>query len=116
MALMFGSPNRKTSRTIEDAKKDQRLDMARTLYLGGKVKIVTTEEVPNREVLGTFGLIVCRSYNFDNAFYGLIAQAIDANADAIVGYRESVSFHPEGDKFYSCYGTAVRLKKVKQSK
>ncbi|WP_319765155.1 hypothetical protein [Maridesulfovibrio sp.] len=116
MALMFGSPSRKPSRTIEDAKKDQRLDMARTLYLGGKVKIVTTEEVPNREVMGTFGLIVCRSYNFDNAFYGLIAQAIDANADAIVGYRESVSFHPEGDKFYSCYGTAVRLKKIKQTK
>ncbi len=114
MALMFGSPSRKgRGRSVEDAKKDQRLDMARNLYLGGRVKIVTTEIVPNREVVGTFGLIVCRSYNFDNAFYGLIAQAIDANADAILGYRESVSFHPEGDKFYSCYGTAVRLKKKK---
>ncbi|WP_027720922.1 hypothetical protein [Maridesulfovibrio zosterae] len=113
MALMFGSPSRKGRKSVEDAKKDQRLEMARNIYLAGKIKIVTTEVVPNREVTGTFGLIVCRSYNFDNAFYGLIAQAIDANADAILSYRESVSFHPEGDKFYSCYGTAVRLKKIK---
>ncbi len=113
MALMFGSPARKGRRSQEDAKKEQRLEMARTMYLGGKLKIVTIEEIPNRDVMGTFGLVVCRSYNFDNAFYGLIAQAIDANADAILGYREAVSFHPEGDRFYSCYGTAVRLKKAK---
>jgi hypothetical protein len=24
-----------------------------------------------------------------------------------------VAFHPEGDKYYSCYGTAVRMKKTK---
>ncbi|WP_291328861.1 hypothetical protein [Desulfovibrio sp. UCD-KL4C] len=113
MALMFGRPDKKGRGSLEDAKKEQRLDMARNLYLGGKIKIVTTEEIPNREVMGTFGLVVCRSYNFDSSFYGLIAQAIDANADAILAYRESVSFHPDGDRFYSCFGTAVRLKKVK---
>ncbi|WP_027180066.1 hypothetical protein [Maridesulfovibrio bastinii] len=111
MALIFGNPSRKGRTNIEEAKKDQRLEMARNLYLGGKINIVTTQEIPNRQVAGTFGLIVCRSYNFDNAFYGLIAQAMDANADAILSYRENVAFHPEGDKYYSCYGTAVRMKK-----
>ena len=81
--------------------------------MAGKIKILTTETVPGREINSAFGLIVCRSYIFDNAFYGLMTQAVDVNADAIIGYRESVSFHPEGDKYYSCYGTAVRLKKVK---
>ena len=111
MALMFGAPGKKAPR--DDIKMDHRLSMAREVYMAGNVKIVTTESVPNQEVQGVFGLIVCRSYNFDTAFYGLIAQAIDVNADAIVGYRESVAFHPEGDKHYSCYGTAVRMKRKK---
>lgn len=112
MALFFGSPARQGS-PKDDIKSDHRLTLAKDMYMAGNVKIMTTETVPGREVQSAFGLIVCRSYNFDNAFYGLMAQAIDVNADAIIGYRESVSFHPEGDKYYSCYGTAVRMKKIK---
>ena len=108
MALLFGAPTRKLSKT--DDGQDVRLAQAREAYLAGKIKIVTTDMVPNQEVAGTFGLIVCRGFVFDNAFHGLIAQALDVNADAILAYRESVAFHPEGDRYYSCYGTAVRLK------
>lgn len=113
MALIFGAPKKSRSAN-EEARQDHRLRMAKDTYLAGKVKIVTTETVPGRDIVGAFGLIVCRGYNFDNAYYGLIAQALDVNADAIIGYRESVAFHPEGDKYYSCYGTAVRLKPVKK--
>ncbi len=112
MPLLFGKPDKK-SQNKDNSKNDARITQARDAYLAGKLKIVTTDEVSGREVQGTFGLIVCRGYIFDNAFYGLIAQALDVNADAILCYRESVAFHPEGDKFYSCYGTAVRLKTVK---
>ncbi len=112
MALIFGSP-KKQGAPKEDIRNDHRLKLAKDMYMAGKIKMMTTETVPGREIHSAFGLIVCRSYIFDNAFYGLMAQAIDVNADAIIGYRESVSFHPEGDKYYSCYGTAVRMKKVK---
>jgi len=111
MALIFGSPKKTAAR--EDTRNDQRLNLAKEMYMAGKIKIMTTETVPGREIQSAFGLIVCRSYVFDNAFHGLMAQAIDVNADAIIGYRETVAFHPEGDKYYSCYGTAVRMKKVK---
>jgi uncharacterized protein YbjQ (UPF0145 family) len=112
MALIFGSP-RKQATDRDDVGTDHRLTLAKDIYMAGNMKIVTTEGVPGREIQSAFGLIVCRSYVFDNAFYGLMAQAVDVNADAIVGYRETVAFHPEGDKYYSCYGTAVRLKKLK---
>ncbi|MBG0789097.1 MAG: hypothetical protein H0S80_01210 [Desulfovibrionaceae bacterium] len=111
MALIFGSPRKAADK--DDTKNDQRLNLAKEMYLAGKLKIMSTETIPGRDIQSAFGLIVCRSYVFDNAFYGLMAQAVDVNADAIVGYRESVAFHPEGDKYYSCYGTAVRMKKVK---
>ena len=109
MALIFGSPKRQMA-DKDDIRNDHRLTLAKDLYRAGKMKIMTTETFPGREIQSAFGLIVCRSYVFDNAFYGLMAQAVDVNADAIIGYRETVSFHPEGDKFYACYGTAVRLK------
>lgn len=112
MALIFGSP-KKQGNLREDIKTDHRLALAKDIYMAGKLKIMTTETIPGREIQSAFGLIVCRSYAFDNAFYGLMAQAMDVNADAIIGYRENVSFHPEGDKYYSCYGTAVRMKKAK---
>ncbi len=111
MAL-FKAGGGKAKPVDEDSKADPRVAQAKDHYMAGRFKIVTVDSVPGREVLGTFGLIVCRSYNFDNAFYGLIAQALEVNADAILAYRESVAFHPEGDKYYSCYGTAVRLKPV----
>lgn len=112
MALIFGSPKKQTT-ARDDVKNDHRLKLAKDLYMAGKIKLMTTETIPGREIHSAFGLIVHRSYTFDNAFYGLMAQAIDVNADAIIGYRENIAFHPEGDKYYSCYGTAVRLKKVK---
>jgi len=112
MSLFFGSPTKQGS-PKEDIKTDHRLTLAKDMYMAGKIKIMTTETVPGREIQSAFGLIVCRSYIFDNAFYGLMAQAVDVNADAIIGYRETISFHPEGDKYYSCYGTAVRMKKIK---
>jgi hypothetical protein len=110
MAIFKGNKGKPAE---EDSKADPRLGQAKDVYVAGRFKIVTMDAIPAREVLGTFGLIVCRSFNFDNAFYGLIAQALEVNADAILGYRESVAFHPEGEKYYSCYGTAVRLKPVK---
>ncbi len=111
MALIFGSPKKSADKA--DITKDPRLNLAKDMYMAGKMKIMTTETIPGREIQSAFGLIVCRSYVFDNAFYGLMAQAVDVNADAIIGYRETVAFHPEGDKYYSCFGTAVRMKKVK---
>ncbi|MDD4951743.1 MAG: hypothetical protein PHV85_04270 [Desulfovibrionaceae bacterium] len=111
MALIFGSP--KNNKAREESGQDQRLGLAKDVYLAGKIKIATLEGLPGRTVQGVFGLIFSRSYSPDNAFYGLISQALDVNADAILGYRENVAFHPEGDKYYTCYGTAVRLKPLR---
>lgn len=113
MAIFKGAKG-KAKPEDDEQKPDARVGQAKDVYMAGRFKIVTVDMIPGREVLGTFGLIVCRSYSFDNAFYGLIAQALEVNADAILAYRESVAFHPEGERYYSCYGTAVRLKPQRQ--
>lgn len=95
---------------------DPRYDEVREAYVGGRIKVVTTDRIEARDTKWVFGLVVTRSYNPDNAFFGMISQALEAGADAIVGYRESVCFHPEGDKHYTCYGTAVVLEPLKNKK
>ncbi len=70
MALIFGSPKRQGA-PKEDIKNDQRLKLAKDMYMAGKMKLMTTETIPGREIQSAFGLIVCRSYMFDNAFYAL---------------------------------------------
>lgn len=108
--VLFGT--RKTAR--ESGEDESRFEPAREAYFSGKIKIVTTDGIPGREVKFVFGLVVARGYNPDNAFFGLVSRALEAGADAIVGYRESVAFHPEGDKHYSCYGTAMMLEPLKR--
>ncbi len=107
---LFGG--RKRVREVID--DDVRYDEAREAYFNGRVKVVTTESLPGRDVRFVFGLVVSRGYNPDNAFFGMIKNALDAGADAILGYRENVSFHPEGEKYYACYGTAIVLETSKR--
>ena len=110
---MIFSGGRKKAVMDEEPGRDQVVEQAREAYLGGQFKIVTTERLEGREARLVFGLVVARGYNFDTAFYGLIARAMDAGAEAILGYRENVAFHPEGERFYTCYGTAVMLQHKK---
>lgn len=94
---------------VYDEEQTPQYDQAREAYLAGRFKIVTTDQLEGREVRLVFGLVVARGFNFDTAFYGLVHRALDAGADAVVAYRENVTFHPEGERFYTCYGTAVML-------
>jgi len=110
---MFFGGSKKLKNTSDEDSRDHQFDQAREDYLSGKFKIVTTDSIEGREVRLVFGLVVARGYSFDTAFYGLVSRAMDAGAEAVLGYRENVAFHPEGDRFYSCYGTAVMLQPKK---
>ena len=37
----------------------------------------------------------------------MTSRAMTKGAQAIIGYSENVAFHPDGSKYFSCYGTAV---------
>jgi uncharacterized protein YbjQ (UPF0145 family) len=113
--MAFFGPRKRTETRDDDGRRDQKIETARETYMSGKFKIVTTENIEGREVRWVYGLVFARSYNFDTAFFGMISRAVEVGADAVLGYRESVAFHPEGEgeRYYSCYGTAAILMPVK---
>jgi uncharacterized protein YbjQ (UPF0145 family) len=73
--------------------------------------VVTTPGLEGRKVRKVLGLVSGRGFDSECAFYGLTASALDIGADAIVGYQENVAFHPDGSRYFSCYGTAVILER-----
>lgn len=95
-------------RTETDTSLKGKIDSARELFTSGQFQVVTTKEMPGKVLRRIVGLAAFRGYDMEQAFYGMITRALSNGANAIVGYQENVAFHPDGSKFISCYGTAVR--------
>ena len=88
-------------------KRDEVSQRVNDLFLSGRFPVVTTDRVEGKEISKVLGLVCCRGYDSEEAFFGMASRAVNKGAHAIVGYIENVAFHPDGSKYFSCYGTAV---------
>jgi hypothetical protein len=87
----------------------ENMDKAKEIFQAGCFPVVTTHYLDNnRKVSKVLGLIAFRGYDLEQTFFGMTAKAMNKRAQAIIGYRENVAFHPDGSKFFTCYGTAVQ--------
>jgi uncharacterized protein YbjQ (UPF0145 family) len=116
MLSLFSGPEKKVRKQTEDIKRGRRLQNAKEEFFTGRFPVVTTPLIKGRRIRKVLGLVSGRSYDTECAFYGLTASAIDIGADAIIGYQENVAFHPDGSRYFSCYGTAVVLEREKKEK
>ncbi len=110
MLSLFGGDKKMRGRH-EALKKGARLKNAKELFFSGRFPVVTTPGLEGRKIRKVLGLVSGRGFDSECAFYGLAASALDIGADAIVGYQENVAFHPDGSRYFSCYGTAVILER-----
>ena len=96
--------SRKAERTVGISDASARV---REVLLAGRFPVVTTHQVEGRRIAKVLGLVCCRGFDSEEAFFGMAARAMNKGAQAIVGYNENVAFHPDGSKYFSCFGTAV---------
>ncbi len=97
-------------------RRVENLDRVKELFQMGRFPVVTTTDLDeDRKVGRILGLVVCRGYDSEEAFFGMAARAVNKGAQAIVGYQENVAFHPDGSKFFTCYGTAVQFEQTARS-
>lgn len=115
LSLFTGAP-RQAKDPSEELKRGQRLQHAKDMFYSGKFPMVTTPGMKGRPIRKVLGLVHGRGYDAECALLSLAASSMEIGADAIIGYRETVAFHPDGSKFFSCYGTAVILEKASASK
>ena len=115
MFFLLGG-NDKKNRKPETQKGDRVTERVKELFLSGKFPVVTTDKVEGRQIAKVLGLVCCRGYDSEEAFFGMASRAVSKGAHAIVGYCENVAFHPDGSKYFSCFGTAVMFEWEQQEK
>ena len=97
-------------------RRVENLDRVKELLQAGRFPVITTTDLEETRKVGkVLGLVVCRGYDSEEAFFGMAARAVNKGAQAIIGYQENVAFHPDGSKFFTCYGTAVQFEQNARS-
>ena len=107
MFFLLGGHVKKGRKVERSAGISDASDRVREVFLAGRFPVVTTHQVEGRRIAKVLGLVCCRGFDSDEAFFGMAARAMNKGAQAIVGYNENVAFHPDGSKYFSCFGTAV---------
>ncbi len=107
MLFLLGDNAKKKKKNDTRPTENTANTKAKEIFLSGRFPVVTTHQVEGRKILKVLGLVCCRGYDSDEAFFGMASRAIGKGAQAIVGYTENVAFHPDGSKYFSCFGTAV---------
>ncbi|MBG0777996.1 MAG: hypothetical protein H0S85_16335 [Desulfovibrionaceae bacterium] len=104
--LFLMNPAKKAQKANPNAETFAKV---KELFRNGKFPVATTESIEGRTICTVLGLVACRGYDSEEAFFGMASRAVSKGAQAIIGYQENVAFHPDGSKFFSCYGTAVQF-------
>ena len=107
MFFLLGGHEKKGRKAERSAGVSDASDRVREIFLAGRFPVVTTHQVEGRRIAKVLGLVCCWGFDSDEAFFGMAARAMNKGAQAIVGYNENVAFHPDGSKYFSCFGTAV---------
>ncbi len=107
MLFLLGENGKKKRKTEKDQAPSAVNAKVKEIFLAGRFPVVTTDQIEGRSIMKVLGLVCCRGYDSEEAFFGMAARAINKGAQAIVGYTENVAFHPDGSKYFSCFGTAV---------
>jgi len=105
MLFLLSAGDKKAKKNQTQPTETQ--DKVKEIFLSGRFPVVTTDSVEGRAIAKVLGLVCCRGFDSDEAFFGMASRAMKKGAQAIIGYHENVAFHPDGSKYFSCYGTAV---------
>jgi uncharacterized protein YbjQ (UPF0145 family) len=108
MFMLLGGNEKKTKKEVSQA---QSVRDAKELFNMGRFPVVTTQQIENRPIAKVLGLVCCRGFDSEEAFFGMAAMAVNKGAQGIIGYNENVAFHPDGSKYFSCFGTAVMFER-----
>lgn len=108
MFMLLGGNEKKVKKETSQA---QSVKEAKELFNMGRFPVVTTQQIENRPIAKVLGLVCCRGFDSEEAFFGMAAMAVNKGAQAIIGYNENIAFHPDGSKYFSCFGTAVMFER-----
>ena len=72
MFFLLGGNNEKKARKAErkqHRKMGEMTDRAREIFMAGRFPVVTTDEVEGRRIAKVLGLVCCRGFDSEEAFF-----------------------------------------------
>ncbi|MDR1659937.1 MAG: hypothetical protein LBR94_06295, partial [Desulfovibrio sp.] len=70
MLFLLGG-NEKKSRKAEKTLDSDTMAKAREIFLVGRFPVVTTHQVKGRRIVKVLGLVCCRGFDSEEAFFGM---------------------------------------------
>ena len=110
MLFLLNNSKKNEAKPMDTARNEMLLRV-KEAFINGRFPVVTTDSIQDKKIEKVLGLVACRGFDPDEAFYGMATRAVKKGAMGIIGYRENVAFHPDGSKFHSCIGTAVQFER-----
>ena len=107
MFTLLSGTDKKAQKEVAQSSGSSNLEKVKELFGNGKFPVVTTQVFEGRPIAKVLGLVCCRGFDSEDTFFGMAAMAMKKGAQGIIGYSENVAFHPDGSKYFSCFGTAV---------
>ena len=75
MFFLMGG-DKKSRKADKNSRNSESTTHVRELFNAGRFPVVTTHEVEGRRIAKVLGLVCCRGYDSEEAFFGMAARAV----------------------------------------
>ena len=86
MFMLLGGNEKKTRK---EAARDESLERVKELFGAGRFPVVTTQVFEGRPIAKVLGLVCCRGFDSEEAFFGMAALALKKARRASSGIRKT---------------------------
>ncbi len=77
MFFLLGGNDKKVRKTEKQMRMSDSTARVRNVFLAGRFPVVTTHHVEGRRIAKVLGLVCCRGYDSDEAFFGMAGRALN---------------------------------------
>ena len=80
MFFLLGGQEKKARKAEKQARVSDATARIREVFLAGRFPVVTTHQVEGRRIAKVLGLVCCRGFDSEEAFFGMAARAMNQGA------------------------------------
>ena len=92
MFFLLGGNDKKARKAEKQTRASDATARVRDVFLAGRFPVVTTHQVEGRRIAKVLGLVCCRGYDSEEAFFGMAGRAMNKGAQAIVAIMKMWPF------------------------
>ena len=81
MFFLLGGSDKKARKAERQSRTPAADSRVREAFLAGRFPVVTTHQVEGRKIAKVLGLVCCRGFDSEEAFFGMAARALNRSEE-----------------------------------